>query len=99
MPCEEDRVAAGPALLARRFDLNTSNDSWLVTGENEIWIASPSSEDKGEIVTTTRIGITQATDLPWRWYLQSSRSISRRAKGDITPKSSQAWRPTPLDGP
>ncbi len=99
MPSEDDRIAAGPALLAKRFDLNTSHDSCSISGDNEIWINSPSSEKKEKIVRTTRIGINQATDLTWRWYLQNSRSVSRRAKGDSSPKSSKAWRATSVNAP
>ena len=35
--------------------------------------------------------ISQGQDRPWRWYLRSSRSISRRAKGDRTPAVAEAW--------
>jgi hypothetical protein len=30
------------------------------------------------IIQTTRIGITQGFDLPWRWFLNESRSVSKR---------------------
>ena len=45
------------------------------------------------IIQSTRIGITKAKDLPWRWYLQKSRSISKRAKGDRCPTLLEAWKP------
>jgi DNA-3-methyladenine glycosylase len=32
----------------------------------------------GPIVQTTRIGLTQGADIPWRWYLEESRSVSKR---------------------
>ena len=95
MPGEPERVAAGPGLLARRFGLNRTHDSQAVCGENELWLASrPSVLTVPELVTTTRIGISQAQDLPWRWYLKDSRSVSRRARGDRLPALSQAFIPT-----
>ena len=42
-----------------------------------------------KIIQTTRIGISKAKDLPWRWYLQNSRSVSKRAKNDRVPISHQ----------
>ena len=99
LPGEPERVAAGPGLLARRFGLTRSNDSWPVTGEHDVWLAPrPASFDSPELVTTTRIGISQGQDLPLRWYLRLSRSVSRRAKGDRTPSLSQAWFPSKVMG-
>ena len=94
MPNEPERIASGPALLARRFDLNRSHDSLSLTRENGVWLASPPfAQFNQKIVSTTRIGISQALHLPWRWYLQGSRSISRRVKGDPVPPISEAWIP------
>ena len=95
LPGELERVAAGPGLLARRFGLTRSDDSRPVTGEHDVWLAPrPASFNSPELVTTTRIGISQGQDLPLRWYLRLSRSVSRRAKGDRTPSLSQAWFPS-----
>ena len=95
LPGEPERIASGPGLLARRFGLTRSDDSQPVTGEHGVWLAPrPASLDSPELVTTTRIGISQGQDLPLRWYLRSSRSVSRRSKGDRTPRLSQAWLPS-----
>ena len=94
IPAEPERVAAGPGLLARHFGLDRGDDSCPVTGEHDVWLAPrPASLASPVLVTTTRIGISQGQELPWRWYLQLSRSISRRALGDRQPSFDQAWSP------
>ncbi len=94
LPGETERVAAGPGLLARRFGIDRAHDSWSVCGENDLWLAPrPSVFGHPELVSTTRIGIAQGQDWPWRWYLKASRSISRRASGDRMPTKAQAWSP------
>ena len=35
---------------------------------------------KNDLIQTTRIGISKAKDLRWRWYLKSSDSISKKEK-------------------
>ena len=42
--------------------------------------------EQKDLVQTTRIGISKAKNIKWRWYLKNSRSVSKREKGDITPK-------------
>ena len=95
LPDEPERIAAGPGLLARRFGLDRCDDSLAITGENDVWLAArPLSLARPTLVTTTRIGVSQGEHLPLRWYLQSSRSVSRRAKGDRRPKPGLAWWPS-----
>ena len=94
LPAEPERVAAGPGLLARRFGIDRRDDSRPVTGEHGVWLAPrPASVVTPDLVTTTRIGISQGQELPLRWYLRASRSVSRRAKGDRTPALDCAWVP------
>ncbi len=95
LPDESARVAAGPGLLSRRFEISRCHDNTSACGENELWLAPrPAVLNSLEFVTTTRIGISQAQDLPWRWYLKASRSVSRRARGDRLPSWDEALIPT-----
>ncbi len=92
---EPERTAAGPALLARRFGLDRRHDGQPLDGTCGVWLAprppallawwqQQEMQGQAPLVTTTRIGISQALELPWRWYLRASRSVSRRARGDRT---------------
>ncbi len=95
LPGEAERVGAGPGLLSRHFEISRRHDNSSACGENELWLAPrPSVLNIPELVTTTRIGISQAQDLPWRWYMKDSRSVSRRSRGDRMPAIRQAFVPT-----
>ncbi|MBM5802306.1 MAG: DNA-3-methyladenine glycosylase, partial [Cyanobacteria bacterium K_DeepCast_35m_m2_023] len=96
LPDEPERVAAGPALLARQFGIDRSHDAQPVHPDQGLWLAPrPAAlahlKPAAELLQTTRIGISQGQELPWRWYLRASRSVSRRAKGDATPRREQAF--------
>ncbi|QPN62250.1 DNA-3-methyladenine glycosylase [Synechococcus sp. CBW1004] len=101
LPGEPERVAAGPALLARRFGIDRSHDARGVDPSEGLWLAPRDadlqhrleSSPQPPLVQTGRIGISQGQELPWRWYLRSSRSVSRRAPGDRTPSRQEAWTP------
>jgi len=94
LPGEAERVAAGPALLARRFGINLSHDTQPCAPELGFWLSPRPPQLQGlgadDIVQTTRIGISQGQALPWRWYLRCSRSVSRRATGDRMPPAAAA---------
>jgi len=94
LPGEPERVAAGPALLARRFGIDRGHDAMPADPAHGLWLA-PRPEaweplDRAALVQTSRIGISQGQDLPWRWYLRASRSVSRRARGDRSPPGAGA---------
>ncbi len=89
IPGEPERVAAGPALLARRFGIDRSCDAQPVHPDHGLWIAPRPPQlarlDQADLVQTSRIGVSQGQELRWRWYWRASRSVSKRAKGDRQP--------------
>lgn len=97
VPGRPERLAAGPALLARCFGINRHHDALPATAASGLWLAprptalsalidqGPSLEE-APLIRTGRIGISQGQELPWRWYLRASRSVSRRARGDRQPR-------------
>ena len=96
---EHERIASGPGLLAKRFGLNKNFDNLHLSPANDFWISEGENLTRmGNIVQTTRIGISQAKDIPWRWYLKSSRSVSKRVKGDRIPPKNKCWEPSTFEG-
>ena len=58
-----------------------------VLNNKSLWIAPRDSTlEEKDLIQTTRIGISKAKNIKWRWYLKNSRSVSKRLKGDRTPK-------------
>ena len=96
---ENERIASGPGLLAKKFGLNRNHNNLLLSPKNDFWLEGGRDIKKiGKIVQTTRIGISQAKDIPWRWYLKSSRSVSKRIKGDRIPPRNKCWSPPTFEG-
>ena len=84
---EEERVASGPGLLTKKFQIDSKLNSLKSYNNNFLKIFTRHIKiDNEELVQTTRIGISKAVDLKWRWYLKRSRSVSKRVKGDKIPK-------------
>ena len=64
-----------------------SLNSVEVFNNNFLWISQRESNiEQKDLIQTTRIGISKAKNIKWRWYLKNSRSVSKRLKGDRTPK-------------
>ena len=86
MPLRDfQRLAAGPGKLCQVLHLDRRLNHLPLVPESGLWI-EPRSMSLHEaieagtepIVQTTRIGLSQGKDLPWRWYLKRSPSVSKR---------------------
>ncbi len=83
---KDERLASGPGLLTKTLGIDVSFNSLKVLDNKSLWITkSDLNISQEDLIQTTRIGITKAKNIKWRWYLKSSRSVSKREKGDRTP--------------
>jgi DNA-3-methyladenine glycosylase len=73
------RVASGPGNLTRALGLTRAQNGLDLTRGPLTIRPRPPEASAPAIVTTTRIGLTQAADRPWRFLLAGSRSVSRPA--------------------
>ena len=83
---KDERLASGPGLVTKTLGVDITFNSLKVFENNYLWINKGKSiADKKDLVQTTRIGVSKAKNIKWRWYLKSSRSVSKREKGDRKP--------------
>ncbi len=88
---KEIELTNGPSKLCLALGIDraqngldlTSPDSDLIIARNEelphfLW-------NRGEMVRTTRIGLSRGADYPLRWYLSGSKSVSRRGTPHLGP--------------
>jgi len=75
----DKRIGAGPGRLTRALGIDrTFNGTDLTDARGALFLAAGELVPESEVVTATRIGITKGADSPWRWYVRSSRWVSRR---------------------
>ncbi len=79
-----ERAAAGPGKLCKVMQIDLNLYGAKLEEGGQIWLEFPSIEwqsqlDLGEIelIQTTRIGLTQGVELPWRWYQKGCRAVSK----------------------
>ncbi len=80
-------LTSGPGNFSKAFGLSKSQYGEDLTG-NKVWIESDEAirHRESDIATSKRIGIDYAeedADLPWRFYLSTSRYVSKRLTGDF----------------
>lgn len=68
----------GPAKLCREFQITKElNEVDLTSNKSFLWIEEGIKVPKNKIYTTTRIGIKQAADYPWRFYIKDNKFVSK----------------------
>ncbi|MEO0987729.1 MAG: DNA-3-methyladenine glycosylase [Cyanobacteria bacterium J06639_14] len=79
------RIAAGPGKLCRTLQIDLSLNGIRLTPEHPLWLEPRSmalqqdvESGRTRIVQTTRIGLTQGTDRPWRWYVENHPAVSKK---------------------
>jgi len=79
-----NRVAAGPGKLCRVMQIDRSLNACILQPGQPLWLEHRGSQFQQELerqaitfVQTTRIGLSQGTDLPWRWYVSNCPNVSR----------------------
>ncbi len=81
---KSERVAAGPGKLCRAMQIDLNLYGTKLEKNQALWIEHRSVDlqtmleiDRIKLVQTTRIGLTQGIELPWRWYLKDCPAVSR----------------------
>jgi len=79
------RLAAGPGKLCLALKINLSLNATRLEPGQPLWLEHRSEQfqqqlDEGllTLTQTTRIGLTQGIELPWRWYLTNCPAVSKR---------------------
>ena len=71
-------LCSGPGKLVQAMGIHKRMNDWHIL-DSDLKIVSINTQlSDNEIVTTTRIGITQGADLPYRFYVKDNKFVSRK---------------------
>jgi DNA-3-methyladenine glycosylase len=70
-------LARGPGRLCQALGITTADNGTDLTGDT-LWVSETADAPDLLIATTPRIGITRATERPWRFVVCDSRYVSGR---------------------
>jgi DNA-3-methyladenine glycosylase len=78
---QSPRLGAGPGKLCQALAIDRSLNGSLLAPtsapQSALWLEHRPSAWHKSIRQTTRIGISQGQDLPWRWYALGSAAVSK----------------------
>lgn len=66
----------GPSKLCQALEINIIHDSICLYSSNDLFIIDNKIDQ--EIITTKRIGISKAIDLPLRFYFKNNKFVSKK---------------------
>jgi DNA-3-methyladenine glycosylase len=74
-------IASGPGKLAQALAIKDTSLSGEILNKSSIFLEPPNKEVRAEdIIASPRIGIRQATENPWRFYINHNSFVSKRVK-------------------
>lgn len=74
-------LTSGPARLCQALGIDgTFDGADLVRADRGVTLATDGEPLPSEPATSTRIGLSQGADLPWRWYLPGHPDVSGRPR-------------------
>lgn len=77
-PAKRDRdLCSGPGKLTQALGIAGADDGTDLAVSDRLYLADDGTP-VADIVQTTRVGISQAVDEPWRWYVADDPNVSRR---------------------
>jgi DNA-3-methyladenine glycosylase len=86
------QLTSGPGRLCQALAVNLDHDGIHLSNSQEIWIEQPIDAvlaANWTLTNSTRIGISQAADLPLRWFIDGHQLVSGRASDH---RRGRTWR-------
>ena len=72
------RLANGPAKLTQALGINDTKLSGKMLDKSSILLVPPKSNLKpADVVASPRIGIREAVEMPWRFYISGNKYVSK----------------------
>jgi len=75
--CDIKNLTNGPGKLAQAMGINDTSLSGKLLNKSSILLEQGESIKEQDIVAGPRVGIRQATQQPWRFYIKDNRFVSR----------------------
>ena len=71
------RLAAGPGKLCKALQIDLTLNAQVLQVGQPLWLEHRPPQFFPNLIQTTRIGLSQGADLPWRWYLKDCPAVSK----------------------